>query len=49
MKSIENEMVQWIDELEKQKQKNPFDKKVANAIANNEVTLQINKVTNKLV
>ena len=49
MKSIEKDMIQWIDDMEKQKQKNPFDKKVANAIANNEVTLQINKVTNKLV
>jgi len=49
MKAIENEMIQWIDEKQELLKDNPFDKKVANAIANNEVTLQINKVTNKLV
>ena len=49
MESLENEMIQWIDEKQELLKDNPFDKKVANAIANNEVTLQINKVTNKLV
>ena len=49
MRDIEKEMEQWVDEMTKERKKNPFDKKVANAIANNEVTLQINKVTNKLV
>ena len=49
MRDIEKEMEQWVDEMTKERQKNPFDKKVANAIANNEVTLQINKVTNKLI
>ena len=49
MKSIEKDMEQWIDEMEKTKEQNPFDEKVANALANGEVDLQVNKVTNKLV
>jgi len=43
MKSLEKEMIQWVDEMEKQKQKNPFDKTVANALANGEVEMSINK------
>ena len=43
MKSIEDEMIQWVDEIEKQRQKNPFDKTVANALANGEVEMSINK------
>ena len=42
-------MIQWVDEMEKSRDKNPFDEKVANALANEEVSLQLNKVTNKLV
>ena len=49
MISIENDMIQWIDELEKERQKNPFDLKVANALANGEIEMSVNKVTNKLV
>ena len=49
MESIEKDMIQWIEELEKRKNENPFDERVANALANGEVDLQINKVTNKLV
>lgn len=49
MKAIENEMIQWIDEKQKLLKDNPFDKKIANALANEEVDLQINKVANKLV
>ena len=45
MKSLEKEMIQWVDEMEKQKQKNPFDKTVANALANGEVEMSINKNT----
>ena len=30
------------------REQNPFDEKVANAIANGEVEMSINKVTNKL-
>ena len=43
MKSIEKEMVQWVDELEKRKQEVVFDTKVANALANGEVEMSINK------
>ena len=49
MKAIENEMIQWIDEKQKLLKDNPFDKKIANALSNEEVDLQINKVTNKLI
>ena len=43
MESLEKDMVQWIEDMEKEKQKNPFDMKVANALANGEVEMQINK------
>ena len=43
MESIEKEMEQWIDELEKQKNEKVFDTKVANALANGEVEMSINK------
>ena len=43
MKSIEKDMEQWIDELEKRKNENPFDERVANALANGEVEMTINK------
>jgi len=35
--------------MEKSRKENPFDETVANALANGEVDLQLNKVTNKLV
>ena len=43
MESIEKDMIQWIDELEKQKNEKVFDKKVANALANGEVEMSIKK------
>ena len=43
MKSIERDMEQWIDEKEKRLQVNPFDMKVANALANSNVEMTINK------
>ena len=49
MESIEKDMIQWIEEMEKSRKENPFDETVANALANGEVDLQLNKVTNKLV
>ena len=49
MKSIERDMEQWVDETEKQREQNPFDEKLANALANGEVEMSVNKVTNKLV
>jgi hypothetical protein len=36
MDSIQQELEQWVDERHKQLQENPFDKTVANAIANGE-------------
>ena len=45
MESIEKEMVQWVDEFEKIKQENPFDKTIANAMANGEVEMSIKKNT----
>jgi len=49
MESIERDMEQWVDEITEQRKQNPFDETIANAIANEEVDIQINKVTNKLV
>ena len=43
MESLEKDMIQWIDEMTKQRNKNPFDEKVANALANGEVEMSINK------
>ena len=49
MEALEKDMIQWVDEMTEQRKKNPFDEKVANALANGEVDMQVNKVTNKLV
>ena len=43
MESLEKDMIQWVDEITEQKKKNPFDKKVANALANGEVEMSIKK------
>jgi hypothetical protein len=43
MKSIEKDMEQWVDEITEQRKKNPFDERVANALANGEVEMTINK------
>jgi len=43
MESIEKDMEQWIDERHKQLQENPFDMTVANALANSNVEMSINK------
>ena len=45
MKSIENDMEQWIDELEKRQQEKIFDMSVANAMANDNVEMSIKKNT----
>ena len=45
MDAIEKEMIQWVDELTEQRKKNPFDEKVANALANGEVEMTIKKNT----
>ena len=43
MESLEKDMIQWVDEITKQRQQNPFDKTVANALANGEVEMSVNK------
>ena len=43
MTALEKDMEQWIVELEKQKNEKVFDKKVANALANGEVEMSVNK------
>ena len=43
MESIERDMEQWFEEKEKRLQKNPFDMTVANALANSNVEMTINK------
>jgi len=43
MEAIEKDMEHWIEEMTKDKEKNPFDETVANALANGEVSMQINK------
>ena len=43
MKSIERDMEQWVDEGEKIRKDNPFDEKLANALANGELQMTINK------
>ena len=43
MESIERDMNQWFEEKEKRLRKNPFDMSVANAMANSNVEMTINK------
>ena len=43
MESIEKDMIQWIDELNKNRSKNPFDETVANAMTNHNVSMEIKK------
>ena len=43
MKSIEKDMEKWIDERQKLLQDNPFDETIANAMANENVEMTINK------
>jgi len=43
MEAIHRDMEQWVEEMNKNKEKNPFDETVANALANGEVEMTINK------
>ena len=43
MKALEKDMEQWVEAITEERKKNPFDMKVANALANGEVEMQINK------
>jgi len=45
MDSLEKDMIQWVEEITEQRKKNPFDEKVANALANGEVEMSIKKNT----
>ena len=43
MEAIEKDMIQWVEEISKQREQNPYDMKVANALANGEVEMSIKK------
>ncbi len=43
MEAIEKDMIQWVEDITRQREQNPFDETVANALANGEVSMQINK------
>ena len=43
MKSIEKDMEQWVEEFTKFKEQKIFDKSVANAMANDNVSMEIKK------
>ena len=43
MDSTEQDMIQWVDELDKNRTKNPFDETVANAMSNHNVSMEIKK------
>jgi hypothetical protein len=43
MKDVEKDLAQWIDERNELLKQNPFDKTIANALANGEVEMSINK------
>ena len=45
MMSIEKDMEQWVDERQELLKQNPFDKTIANAMANEEVEMSIKKNT----
>tara|TARA_Y100001963_G_scaffold115057_1_gene159674 strand:+ start:192 stop:713 length:522 start_codon:yes stop_codon:yes gene_type:complete len=45
MESIEKDMEQWVEEFTKMRNEKVFDEKVANALANGEVEMSINKNT----
>ena len=45
MDAIERDMEQWVDEISKQREQNPFDEKVANAMANSNVEMSIKNNT----
>ena len=46
MSALEKDMEQWVDAITEERKQNPFDMKVANALANGEVNMSISK--NKL-
>ena len=45
MDAIEKDMEQWVEDITRQRKRNPFDETVGNALANGEVSMQIKKNT----
>ena len=45
MEALEKDMEQWVDEITEQRKQNPFDKTIANAMANENVEMSIKKNT----
>ena len=45
MEALEKDMVQWVEEITEERKKNPFDTTIANAMANDNVSMEINKNT----
>ena len=43
MEALEKDMEQWVDAITEERKRNPFDETVANALANGEVSMEINK------
>jgi len=43
MEALEKDMIQWVEEITEQRKQNPFDEKVANALANGEVEMSVKK------
>ena len=43
MEALEKDMEQWVEAITEERKQNPFDETVANAIANGEVEMSINK------
>ena len=43
MASLEEDMEQWVDEIEMERRGKVFDDKVANALANSNVEMTVNK------
>ena len=43
MEDIQKEMEQWVDAITEERKQNPFDTKLANALANSNVEMTVNK------
>jgi len=45
MDALEKDMIQWVDEITEERKQNPFDKTIANAMANGEIEMSIKNNT----
>ena len=43
MKSIEKDMEQWVEAITEERKENPFDEKLANALSNANISMDISK------